>query len=105
MLFVLLGLWIATNGINATAIIAGAAAIPVILLVRLDSTHNMVLRIAKKAFGNRPSSLLSVLGGLPIALAFAIPYSATRSWILGATFMVVSFSTSIQSGMIGWIFV
>jgi len=107
VLFVLLGLWITANGINMNAIAIGSAAVLVILLVRFASTRDALLRLVRKAFSNRPSALFGVLGsykgGIPIALAFAIPYPGKRSWILGATFIVALFSTIVHGGMIGWI--
>ncbi len=36
-------------------------------------------------------------------LAFAVPYPATRSWVIGATFIVMVFSIVVQAGTIGWI--
>ncbi|WP_035355829.1 cation:proton antiporter [Edaphobacter aggregans] len=107
VLFVMLGLWIAANGMNATAITAGLAGLLATLLVRFASTRIAILHFSKRGFWERRSALLHVLGGcrggIPIALALAVPYPATRSWILGATFIVTVFSTVVQAGTIGWI--
>ena len=41
--------------------------------------------------------------GLSIALALSVPAALGRSWILGATYLVVVFSIVIQGGSMDWI--
>jgi CPA1 family monovalent cation:H+ antiporter len=107
VLFVMLGLSVAANGMTAIAITAGLAGFLATLLVRFASTRISVFQLSKRDHWKRPSALLRILagfkGGIAIALALAIPYPATRSWILGATFIVAVLSTVVQGGMIGWV--
>jgi len=42
-------------------------------------------------------------GGLSIALALSVPEAYGRSWILGATYLVVVFSIVIQGGSMDWL--
>ena len=41
-------------------------------------------------------------GGLSIALALSVPEAFGRTWILGATFVVVVFSVVLQGGSMDW---
>lgn len=107
VLFVLLGLSVAAYGVTTIAITLGVAGFLTTILIRFASTGLPIFLLSKRDSSDLSSALLRALGGLkggmPIALALAIPYSATRSWILGATFIVAVLSTVVQGGMIGWV--
>lgn len=107
VLFVLLGLSVAANGLPTTAVTVGVAGFIFTILIRSSSTRIPIFHLSKTDYWERPQALLRLLagfrGGIAIALALAVPYPATRSWILGATFIVTVLSTVVQGGMISWV--
>lgn len=107
VLFVLLGLEAMAINLDAHAVRAGLTAIGSVNLVRFAAVASLlvVARICKPEY----KSSLFVLtwgglrGGLSIALALSVPESLGRTWILGATYLVVVFSIVIQGGSMDWI--
>ncbi|MGA7108001.1 MAG: sodium:proton antiporter [Terracidiphilus sp.] len=107
VLFVLLGLETMAISLNATSVRAGVAAIVAVNLVRFAVVVALltVLRICLRS--ERGSTFVltwgGLRGGLSIALALSVPAAYGRSWMLGATYLVVVFSIVIQGGSMDWI--
>jgi len=107
VLFVLLGLEAMAIPLDAASTRAGLSAIVSVNLVRFAAVAFLLL-IARLCQPGRKSSLFvltwgGLRGGLSIALALSVPAGLGRSWILGATYLVVVFSIVIQGGSMDWI--
>jgi CPA1 family monovalent cation:H+ antiporter len=107
VLFVLLGLEIMAVTVDEPALWAGAAAILAINAVRLGAVVALLALIHLMQPGHRSSIFVltwgGLRGGLSIALALSVPAALGRSWILGATYLVVVFSIVIQGGSMDWL--
>src|ERR1035437_1403479 len=110
LLFVLLGLEAMVVTLNMTTLRAGMAALLSVNSVRFAVVALCLipLRICQS---KRPTSILTLAwgglrGGLSIALALSVPEAFGRSWIFGATYIVVVFSIILQGGslnlMLSW---
>jgi CPA1 family monovalent cation:H+ antiporter len=102
VLYVLLGLEILAVPVNGPTFYAGLAAIVAVNVVRLPAVTALV-GIARIINPTNRSSLFvltwgGLRGGLSIALALSVPAAIGRSWMLGATYLVVVFSIIIQGG-------
>ena len=102
VLFVLLGLEVMAITLNAVAFRTGLGAIIIVNAVRLGAVA-LLLAIARLCQREYRSSVFvltwgGLRGGLSIALALSVPYDLGRSWIVGATYVVVVFSIVIQGG-------
>lgn len=107
VLFVLLGLEAMAISLDTTAIRAGLSAIVSVNVVRFVAVA-LLLLVARLCQPKHSSSLFvltwgGLRGGLSIALALSVPDAFGRSWILGATYLVVVFSIVIQGGSMDWI--
>jgi CPA1 family monovalent cation:H+ antiporter len=107
VLFVLLGLEAMAITLDAIAIRAGLGAIVLVNLVRFGAVA-LLLMLMRLYRPDYRSSLFvltwgGLRGGLSIALALSVPVAFGRSWILGATYLVVVFSIGIQGGSMDWI--
>lgn len=107
VLFVLLGLEAMAITLDAGAIRSGFTAIAVVNVVRLLAV-GLLLIVARICRPDYRGSLFlltwgGLRGGLSIALALSVPAQFGRSWILGATYLVVVFSIVIQGGSMDWI--
>jgi CPA1 family monovalent cation:H+ antiporter len=107
VLFVLLGLEAMAISFDAMALRAGLGAIVSVNVVRFAAVA-LLLAIARLLRrGSRSSTLLltwgGLRGGLSIALALSVPEALGRSWMLGATYLVVVFSIIIQGGSMDWL--
>lgn len=106
VLFVLLGLEIIAVTLNLTTLHIGVVAILAVNVVRLAAV--LALLALVRLIQPHHSSSTFVLawgglrGGLSIALALSVPESLGRSWILGATYIVVVFSILVQGGSMDW---
>jgi monovalent cation:H+ antiporter, CPA1 family len=107
ILFVLLGLEAMAIRLDAPTLRSGLSAIFSVNVVRFAVVALLlwILRLARR--GHRGSILVltwgGLRGGLSIALALSVPLTLGRSWMLGATYMVVFFSIVIQGGSMDWI--
>ena len=102
VLFVLLGLEAMVVTLNMTTLRAGLAAILSVNVVRLAVVALCLVAI-RLCLPKRRSSILTLTwgglrGGLSIALALSVPEALGRSWIFGATYIVVVFSIIFQGG-------
>jgi len=88
--------------VDRTSLRAGMAAIVSINLVRLAAVAALLRLVWLIERGQRSSLFVltwgGLRGGLSIALALSVPQALGRSWILGATYLVVVFSIVIQGG-------
>jgi len=102
VLFVLLGLEAIVITLDASSLRAGLAAILAVNTVRLAVVFLLfgVLRMIRPGTPGSRSILCwgGLRGGLSIALALSVPEALGRSWMLGATYLVVVFSIVIQGG-------
>jgi monovalent cation:H+ antiporter, CPA1 family len=107
VLFVLLGLEIMAVTVNAQALGAGFVAILSVNAVRLAIVVALLalVRLLKPAHQSSTFVLTwgGLRGGLSIALALSVPEALGRSWMLGATYLVVVFSIVLQGGTMDWI--
>lgn len=102
ILFVLLGLEILAVTVNAATLRTGIAAIFSVNVVRL-CVVTALLAVVRLVHRNHLSSKFiltwgGLRGGLSIALALSVPEALGRSWMLGATYIVVVFSIVLQGG-------
>ena len=102
VLFVLLGLEGMAITLNAISIRIGAMAILTVNAVRLGAVA-LLLLVARLCRPELRSSMFvltwgGLRGGLSIALALSVPQEFGRSWIVGATYVIVVFSIVIQGG-------
>ena len=102
LLFVLLGMEILSVSLSAATLRAGAAALLSVTVVRFAAVLLLltVLRWIKPGHRSSASILTwgGLRGGLSIALALSVPEDLGRSWMLGATYLVVVFSIVFQGG-------
>jgi len=107
VLFVLLGLEIMAVTLDAPALWAGLAAIFSVNVVRLTAVALLLALVRLIRPGHRSSTGVltwgGLRGGLSIALALSVPAALGRSWIFGATYLVVVFSIVIQGGSMDWL--
>lgn len=106
LLFVLLGLEAMVAPINATTLRAGGAAILSVNVVRF-AVIALCLALVRLCVRRRTGSIPiltwgGLRGGLSIALALSVPPLLGRSWIFGATYIVVVFSILIQGGSMSY---
>jgi CPA1 family monovalent cation:H+ antiporter len=107
VLFVLLGMETMAIAFDGTAFLAGLAAILSVNAVRLGAVAGLLGLIHLIRRGHRSSVFVltwgGLRGGLSIALALSVPLNLGRSWILGATYVMVVFSIVIQGGSMDWL--
>lgn len=100
VLFVLIGMEIIVLSLAVPHLVAGLAAIVVVLFARFVSVALPVQLMAiKRAFAKGTIKVLTwggLRGGISIALALSLPAGPERELILTATYMVVIFSVLVQ---------
>jgi monovalent cation:H+ antiporter, CPA1 family len=106
VLFVLLGMETMAIAFDGTAFLAGLAAIVSVNVVRLSVVAGLLALVHLIHRGHRSSIFVltwgGLRGGLSIALALSVPLALGRSWILGATYVMVVFSIVVQGGSMDW---
>jgi CPA1 family monovalent cation:H+ antiporter len=107
VLFVLLGLETMAITLDTTVLRSGLAAIFSVNAVRF-AVVALLLTIARICRPDIRSSTMvltwgGLRGGLSIALALSVPPGLGRSWMLGATYLVVVFSILVQGGSMDWL--
>jgi monovalent cation:H+ antiporter, CPA1 family len=107
ILFVLLGLEALAIALDMTTLKSGLAAIVSVNAVRLVVVAALLAVVRLIRPSHRSSTLVltwgGLRGGLSIALALSVPVALGRSWMLGATYLVVVFSIVIQGGSMDWL--
>jgi CPA1 family monovalent cation:H+ antiporter len=107
VLFVLLGLEAMAISLDVPTLQFGLAAIFSVNAVRFAVVALLLWIVRLLRPGHRSSTFVltwgGLRGGLSIALALSVPSALGRSWMLGATYMVVFFSIVIQGGSMDWI--
>ena len=107
VLFVLLGFETMAVTVNASALLAGVAAVFSVNAVRLGAVA-LLLALVHLVQHQHQSSLFvmtwgGLRGGLSIALALSVPAALGGPWMLNATFLVVVFSIVVQGGSMDWL--
>jgi len=105
VLFVLIGMEVVVLTFSGRALLAGAAAVPLVLLARLVSVGVPVAVLQRfRPFGPRAVRILTwggLRGGISVALALSLAYSGrvdepVAKTILTLTYVVVAFSILVQ---------
>ena len=105
VLFVLIGLEVLVISLRDDYLLAGALAIPLILLVRLFSVGLPVTLM--RPFRSFTPGVVSILtwaglrGGISVALALSLPDGEMRNLLLTVTYVVVVFSIVVQGLTLG----
>lgn len=102
LLFVLLGLEIMAVPLDLETLRSGGSAILCVTAVRFGVVILLLVVVRMFSLGHRSSVAIltwgGLRGGLSIALALSVPEALGRSWMVGATYLVVVFSIVIQGG-------
>jgi CPA1 family monovalent cation:H+ antiporter len=105
VLFVLIGLEVLVISLREDYLLAGALAIPLILLVRLISVAIPIGLM--RSFRSFTPGVVSILtwaglrGGISVALALSLPSGEMRDLLLTVTYVVVVFSIVVQGLTLG----
>ncbi len=105
VLFVLIGLEVLVISLREDYLLAGALAIPLILLVRLISVGLPIGLM--RSFRSFTPGVVSILtwaglrGGISVALALSLPSGEMRDLLLTVTYVVVVFSIVVQGLSLG----
>lgn len=106
VLFVLLGLEAMAIALDRTTILTGLAAILSVNAVRFATVAALLAIVRLLRPAHRSSTFVltwgGLRGGLSIALALSVPEALGRSWMLGATYVVVVFSIVTQGASMNW---
>ncbi|VAW75032.1 Na+/H+ antiporter, NhaP family [hydrothermal vent metagenome] len=105
VLFVLIGFEVLVLTLTANYLLAGAIAIPTVLLARFIAVSIPVLLFKRlREFSPKTIRILTwggLRGGISVALALSLPEGDTRNLILTMTYTVVAFSILVQGLTIG----
>lgn len=109
VLFTLIGLEVLTilHGVDTSYLLTAAIAVPVVLLARLVAVAVIAFLLnCFSGFNYRDVSVMTwsgLRGGIPIALALALPGGHERGMLLFATYVVVAFSILVQGGTLKFV--
>jgi CPA1 family monovalent cation:H+ antiporter len=107
VLFVLIGLEVLVLPFGRVLVLAGAAAIPVVLLARLISVALPIGILSRlRSFTPHAIRVLTwggLRGGISVALALSLPRGPEREVLVSVTYAVVLFSIAVQGLSIGWL--
>ena len=108
VLFVLIGLEILVLQFNVSYLLAGLAAIPLVLAARWVSVGIpiSILKLRREFSPNVVKIMTwgGLRGGISVALALSLPSGTERDVILAVTYTVVVFSILVQGLTIKWLF-
>jgi Na+:H+ antiporter len=100
VLFVLIGLELLVLPLRREFLLAGAAAVPVVLAARFVSVGMFVKLLGlRREFDPYTTSILTwagLRGGISVALALSIPHGHERDVLITVTYAVVLFSIVVQ---------
>jgi CPA1 family monovalent cation:H+ antiporter len=105
ILFLLIGLEVLVLSLREEYLLAGAVAIPLVLLARLISV-GLPIGIMRR-FRSFSSGTVTILtwgglrGGISIAMALSLPASEERSALVTVTYVVVAFAILVQGLTLG----
>jgi CPA1 family monovalent cation:H+ antiporter len=105
ILFLLIGLEVLVLSLREEYLLAGAGAIPLVLLARLISV-GLPIGIMRR-FRSFSSGTVTILtwgglrGGISIAMALSLPASEERSALVTVTYVVVAFAILVQGLTLG----
>lgn len=107
ILFVLMGFVTLSIALDAATWRAGFSAILSVNLVRFSCVAFLLAVVRLLQPSHQSSALIlgwgGLRGGLSLALALTVPESLGRSWILGATYILVVFSVVVQGTSMSWL--
>jgi len=105
VLFVLIGMEVLVLDLDPRALVAGLAAIPLILAARFVSVGLPVTVLRRfMAFSPHAVKILTwsgLRGGISVALALSLPPGPTRDLVVTVTYVVVVFSIVVQGLTVG----
>jgi monovalent cation:H+ antiporter, CPA1 family len=105
VLFVLIGVEIVAVDFDEPILLAGALAIPVVLVARWASVAIPVTLLRLRREFTRHAVLVltwsGLKGGISVALALSLPAGPHRGLIVTATYLVVCFSIIVQGLTVG----
>lgn len=105
ILFIMVGLEVVHLTLTRDTILAGAIAIPIVLLARFISVATPVAFLARRTrFARGTLAVLTwggLRGGISVALALACPASSSKALIVTMTYFVVTFSILAQGLTLG----
>lgn len=100
ILFILIGLEVLVLTLQGQYLVAGAMAVPVVLLSRLISIGLPVMILKRwRSFAPRAVRIMTwggLRGGISVALALSLPDACHRELLLTMTYVVVVFSILVQ---------
>ncbi|MGD8290006.1 MAG: sodium:proton antiporter [Gemmatimonadota bacterium] len=105
VLFVLIGIEVVAVAFDVRALLAGALAVPVVLVARWVSVGLPVMLMrTRRTFTPHVVKVLTwsgLKGGISVALALSLPLGPHRELIVTATYVVVCFSIVVQGLTVG----
>ena len=105
VLFLLIGLELLVLPLERRWLVAGALAIPLVLLARLLTVAGIIIPMGKLTFQSRGAVPVltwgALRGGISVAMALALPRNDSRSLMLTLTYCVVIFSILVQGLTVG----
>lgn len=105
VLFVLIGLEVVIVELSDRVVLAGVAAIPLVLLARLMSVTLPVWLLRSGRSLPRGAAVIltwgGLRGGISVALALSLPASPFRGQLISITYVIVCFSIIVQGLTVG----
>jgi len=105
VLFVMIGIEVLILDLNGSYLLAGALAIPLVLLARFVSVSIPVQFLRKiRSFSPHAVKILTwsgLRGGISVALALSLPPGEIRDLLVAVTYVVVTFSIVVQGLSVG----
>ena len=103
--FLLIGLEVVAIAAEASYLVAGVAAIPIILIARAIAVGGSIIGFSRLSPFSRGAFPILVWGGLrggiSIALVLALPDGTIKNVFLTVTYVVVVFSVVVQGLTVG----
>jgi CPA1 family monovalent cation:H+ antiporter len=106
LLFLLIGLEVLVVRFETFALVAAAAAVPIVLVARIVAVSAPIVVLPRGMASVRNVPFLAwagIRGGISVALALSLPESAEKSTLLSATYAVVLFTILVQATTLGFV--